>query len=176
MTARSFPRTLAATAAVAAALATAVAQGQPGTAAAPKHITPAGVDGVKLGLTHRQLRAAHLVGRLRHGCPLGGPNTRSARLRAPLKGLVDYTIATPHKVTNITVTGGATARGVGVGSSRAAVRAAFPKVRFDHRTDAMFGITLAKVPRNGGGRLELAIDTATRKVTFIGIPFLAFCE
>jgi hypothetical protein len=144
--------------------------------ATPKKITPAGAGAVKLGKTHGQLAAARLVGRIGPGCELGGPNTRSARLRAPLKGSVDYTQSSPRKVTVVTVRGGATARGVGIGATRAAVRQAYPKVVFDHATDETFAITLAKVPRSGGGRLQFAIDTTTKKVTLIGIPQISFCE
>src|SRR5947199_23735 len=54
--------------------------------AAAAKITPAGVDGVKLGETYAQLRAGHLVGRIGKGCELAGPNARSASLRAPLQG------------------------------------------------------------------------------------------
>jgi hypothetical protein len=176
MTPRTLTRTLAATAVLAAAvLASTAAQGRPG-AAAQKKITAAGVDGVKLGAIHRDLRAAHLVGPLHHGCNLAGPGTAAATLRSPLKGSVDYTKTSPHKVTNITVNGGANARGVGVGSTKAKLKARFPKVKFDHRTDATFGITLARVPKNGGGKLQFAVDTRTHKVRAIGIPFIAFCE
>jgi hypothetical protein len=145
-------------------------------AAAPKKITPAGVDGVKLGMTFAQLRAAHLVGKLQPGCELAGANARSARLRAPLKGTVNFTNTTPRKVTDITVTGGATARGVGIGATKAQILAKFPKAKFDHTTEPTFGITLVRIPKNGGGRLRFAIAVSTHKVTLIGIPFIAFCE
>jgi hypothetical protein len=144
--------------------------------AAAKKITPKGVDGVKLGMTHRQLRREGLVGPIRKGCELGGPGTRSARLRAPLKGQVDYTLTAPRKVTNITVRGGARARGVGVGATIPDIKAAYPKAKVDHSTDDTFGVTLVKIPKNGGGRLQFAVDTDTDKVTVIGIPFVAFCE
>ena len=65
---------------------------------------------------------------------------------------------------------GATARGVGIGANAAAIRAAFPRVRFDHRGDATFGLTIARVPKGGGGRLEFGVDTTTKRVTLIGIP------
>jgi hypothetical protein len=146
------------------------------TRSAPKKITPSGVGGVKLGRTYTSLRAAGLLAKIGPGCELGGPNTRSARLRAPLKGAVDLSTTSPRKVTNITVTGGATASGVGVGATQAAVEAAFPKVTFDHGTDSTFRLTVARVPKSGGGRLEFAIDTKTKRVTLIGIPHLAFCE
>jgi hypothetical protein len=40
----------------------------------------------------------------------------------------------------------------------------------------MFGITLVRVPKNGGGKLEFALKTTTHKVVLIGIPFIPFCE
>src|SRR5690349_2706852 len=135
------------------ALAAVAASAAIADAAGTQKVTPQRVGGVHLGDRHATLRARGLVGPLRHGCELGGPTTRSARLKAPLRGSVDYTLKNPRRVTDIQVTGGARARGVGVGSTLQAVRAAFPKARLDHRTD-QFGFTLAKVPRNGGGRLQ----------------------
>ena len=157
------------------ALSGAVAPAQTGPAAA-KRITRSGVDGVKLRDTFQDLRNRGLVGRIRHGCELGGPRTRSARLLAPLKGSVDFTLTKPRKVTNITVRGGARARGVGIGARIRRIKAAFPRARVDHSTDATFGITLVKIPRRGGGRLQFGVDTTTKRTTLIGIPFIAFCE
>jgi hypothetical protein len=144
--------------------------------AAAKRITPAGVDGVKRGKTYRRLRRQGLVKRIRKGCELGGPNTRSAGLRAPLKGQVNFTLKSPRKVTDITVRGGAKARGVGIGAKIPAIRAAYPKAKVDHGTDEVFGLTLVKIPKDGGGRLQFGVSTDTKKVTVIGIPFIAFCE
>jgi hypothetical protein len=144
--------------------------------AATKKVTPSGVGGVKLGKTHKALRSAGLVGPLRKGCPLAGPQSRSAALRRPLKGSVDYTQSAPRRVVAIAISGGAEARGVGIGDSRAAVKAAYPKVKFDTRTRQTFGIILAKVPENGGGRLQFAIDAKTNKVLLIGVPRIRFCE
>jgi hypothetical protein len=160
---------------VAAALGASSAPAETGYAAA-KQITPSGVGGVTLGKTYAQLRQQHLVGTIRHGCQLGGPNTRSAPLRAPLKGSVDFTLSSPRKVTDITVTGGATARGVGIGARIADIKAAFPKAKVDHSTDKTFLVTLVTVPKNGGGKLTFAVDTKTKKVTLIGIPLIPFCE
>jgi hypothetical protein len=155
---------------------TALVVGVPVAFAATKKITPKGVGAVKLGMTYNELRDKGLLGRLQPGCELAGPDQRSANLKKPLKGSVDLTQTSPRRVQTIHVRGGATARGVGVGATRTAVKSAFPKVKFDHSTDAMFGITLAKVPKNGGGRLQFAIDTSTKKVVLIGIPRIAFCE
>jgi hypothetical protein len=159
----------------AAVIGIAQAPAQTGHAAA-KRITASGVDGVKLGMTHRQLHDAGLVGRIRHGCELGGPTTRSARLLPPLAGQVNYTLKKPRKVTDITVRGGARARGVGIGATIPRIKAAFPKARVDHSTDSTFGVTLVRVPKSGGGRLMFAVSTTSHKVTQIGIPIIAFCE
>ena len=147
-------------------------------AAAPgaKAITPSGVGGVKLGKKFSKLREEGLVGRLRPGCELG-LNTRSARLRSPLEGSANFTTDPgPRRVTDIQITGGATARGVGVGASKAEVKAAFPKAKFDHATEEVFGITLVRIGKNAGGKLQMALSIDSKTVTLIGIPGLAFCE
>jgi hypothetical protein len=144
--------------------------------ATPKHITPSGVGGVKLGKTYTSLHAAGLVATIGPGCEFAGPNARSAKLRAPLKGSVDFTQTTPRKVVDIFITGGATARGVGIGATQAKVKQAFPKMVVDHSTDSVFGITLLKIPSSGGGKLQFALDTKTKKVTAIGVPFVPFCD
>lgn len=145
-------------------------------APAPPKITAAGVGAVKLGRTYTSLRAAGLLGKINRGCEFAGPASRGAPLRAPLKGAVDLSQTSPRKVTSISVSGGATARGVGIGSTRAQITAAFPKVKIDHGAESVFGITIARVPKGGGGRLEFGIDTKTKKVTLIAVPFIAFCD
>jgi hypothetical protein len=144
-------------------------------AAAPK-ITPAGVGGVKLGKTYKQLHDAGLIGRIRHGCELGGPNTRGANLKAPLKGQVNFTLKAPRKVTDVTINGGAKARGVGIGDKISDIKAAFPKAKVDHSTDHTFELTLVKIPKNGGGKMIFGVSTKSKRITVIGVPFIAFCE
>lgn len=146
-----------------------------GEAAAAKKITSAGVGQVKLGKTYHQLRDQGLIGKIHKGCELA-PNTRSAKLLAPLKGSVNFTLTAPRKVTDIAVRGGAKARGVGIGDSIADIKAAYPKAKVDHGTDKVFQITLVKIPKAGGGKLQFAVDTSTHKITLIGVPFIAFCE
>jgi hypothetical protein len=146
------------------------------SAATPQKITAAGVGGVKLGRTYTSLRVAGLLGAIGPGCPLAGPHTRSAPLRLPLKGTVDLTTKTPRRVAVITVSGGATARGVGIGARRAAIEAAFPKTRLDHSSERVFGITVAHVPKGGGGPLEFAIARKTGRVTLIAVPRITFCD
>jgi hypothetical protein len=144
--------------------------------AAPKKITPSGVGGVKLGKTYIQLRRQDLVKKIQKGCELGGPNTRSAQLKAPLSGSVNFTLSNPRKVTAITIRKGARARGVGIGAKIPAIKAAFPKAKVNHDTDDTFGIPLVTVPKSGGGRLAFAVDTTTKRTTLIGVPGIPFCE
>ncbi len=145
-------------------------------AAAPQKISGKGVGAVKLGATFTQLRAAHLVGKLSPGCELAGPNARSAKLSAPLKGSVDFTQTAARKATDIGITGGATARGVGIGATIAQIKHKFPAAKVDHSAEMVFGLTLVKIPKNGGGKFEFGVDTHTHKTTIIGIPNIAFCD
>jgi hypothetical protein len=172
-------RTLGTTAAIAAAGAFLVgATAAPGESrqAAPKKITAQGVGQVKLGKTHKQLRAAGLVGRLQRGCELAGPQSRAANLKAPLEGSVNYSQDTPRRVEDIIVSGGGEARGVGIGDTIADIKAAFPRARVDRTQEDIFRVTLVNIPKGGGGRLQFAVDVDTKRVTLIGIPFVAFCD
>ena len=140
-------------------------------------ITPTRVDGVHLGDTHADLRTRGKVGPIGPGCEFGGPNTRSARLRLPLRGQVDYTLNSPRKVTEITITKGAKARGVGIGATIAAIKAKFPHAIVDHSQESVFQLTLVRTPtRPSGGRIMFGVSTQTHKTTIIGVPTIAFCE
>src|SRR3954451_4210757 len=79
-----------------------------GAGSTPK-VTRTGVGAVKIGKTYTKLRAQHLVGKITHGCELGAPNTRSAKLKKPLLGAVNFTLHKPRKVTDVQIEGGATA-------------------------------------------------------------------
>jgi hypothetical protein len=168
----------AATAALAAAGTTGLsaAAGPVARQAGPPRITPAGVGQVRLGETYTYLHSRRLVGALAHGCSSGGPNTRSANLSSPLKGSVNFTLTSPRKVASISITGGATARGVGIGASLGAVRRAFPRAVVDHSTDRTFGFTLVRVPASGGGRLAFGLDTLSKRVVLIGVPSIPTCD
>jgi hypothetical protein len=149
----------------------------PAEPSAAAKISPSRVDGVHLGDTHQDLRARDKVGPIRPGCELGGPNTRSARLRAPLKGFVTYTLSNPRRVTSITVRGGARARGVGIGARIARILSRFPNATVDHSTDEVFGLTLVTTPeRRNGNRITFGVSTSTKRTTVIGVPGIGFCE
>jgi hypothetical protein len=147
----------------------------PAFAPAPQKITSEGVGQVKLGKTFATLRAQGLVGKLRKGCELAA-NTRSARLRSPLSGSVNFTQSNPRKATDITIRGGAEARGVGIGDTIADIKAAFKKRRIDHTQEPVFGLTFVFVPNKNNPRLMFAVDVNTKKITLIGTPIIALCE
>jgi hypothetical protein len=144
------------------------------TAAAPQKITPAGVGQVKLGMTFSQLRQQHLVGKLHAGhCDAAGPNASPfARLRSPLKGQADFTKSTPHKLTDITIRGGAKARGVGVGDSLAKVKSKFPQRKIRHD----LGLIFVDIPNTAHIKEQFIVNENTKKVDVIGVPFVAICE
>jgi hypothetical protein len=154
----------------------ALAAGLGDAAASGPKITPTGVGAVKLGASYSQLRARHLVGRIGMGCELAGPNARAASLSAQLKGTVDFTLSSPRRVVDISLRGGATARGVGIGATIRQIKAAFPKAKVDHSTDHTFALTLVRIPKAGGGRLQFGVSTKSHRVTLIGVPAIAFCE
>jgi hypothetical protein len=142
----------------------------------PQKITREGVGKLRIGMTHAKARELGLVGKMRRGCPLGGPDTRGAKLKPPLEGSVNYTKRKPRRVRDITVRGGATARGVGIGDRIRDIKDAYPKAKVDHSTDETFELTLVKIPRKGGGRLQFGVSTNTKRITLIGVPYIAFCE
>ena len=142
----------------------------------PQKITRHGVGELRIGMTHKEARELGLVGRKRRGCPLGGSDTRAAKLKPPLEGSVNYTLNRPRKVRDITVEGGATARGVGIGDRIRDIKDAYPKAKVDHSTDDTFELTLVKIPRHGGGKLRFGVSTKTKRITLIGVPYIAFCE
>lgn len=163
---------------IAAAYSCVVALSGIGAAGAAKHeqrITASGVGKVKLGARFAKLRRAGLVGRLRSGCELSG--TRAARLKPPLRGFVGLPPAgEPNRVEQITIAGGAKARGVGVGATRGEVRDAFPHASFDSSSEPIFGITTVRIPKRDGGNYQMALSTVTGRVTGIYVPRILFCD
>jgi hypothetical protein len=158
------------------AVGAAAASGMTASAPAPKKITSKGVGQVKLGKTFEQLREQHLVGKLLDGCELSGPNTKTSRLRSPLRGFVDWSKTTPRRAKNITITRGAEARGVGIGDTIADIKAAFPKAKVDHSTESVFMFTLVRIPKDGGGKIAFSVPLSTKKIDVIGVPRIPICD
>ena len=172
-------RTLAVTAALAALGAVAIsasADTRPTARVAAKAITNERVGQVRLGMTHQELRDAGLVGVLRRGCELEGPDERIARLRSPLRGFVEYSDTAPRRVENILVTRGARARGVGVGDRIKDIKDAYPGAKVNKQTEEVFGIWLVRVPKASGGLIRFAVPVDTKRISAIGVPAIPFCE
>jgi hypothetical protein len=145
--------------------------------AGSKTITARGVGAVKIGKRYTDLRRQKLIGKIGPGCELAGPDARSATLKKPLVGSVDFSLTSPRKVMTITINGGgATAKGVGIGDKLAAIRAKFPHAMVDHTGESVFELTFVNVPKRDGGRIQFGISTTTKKITAIGIPNIAVCE
>ena len=170
-------RTLAFTAALVLAGAIgASAEAGPTARIAAKKITAEGVGQVKLGMTFKEAREKGLIGKLRPGCELGGPETRSARLRSPLRGFVNFTLTTPRKINNILITRGARARGVKVGDRIKDIKDAYPGAKVNKATEDVFGVWLVRVPKSAGGRITFSVPVDTKRINAIGVPFIPFCE
>jgi len=152
---------------------------------APAHVAPAGaktitgrgVGAVKIGKRYTDLRRQKLVGKIGPGCELAGPQARSAPLKKPLVGSVEFSLSSPRKVTTITlIGGGVTAKGVGIGDNLAAIKAKFPHAAVDHSGASVFEVDFVNVPKQDGGKIQFGISTTTKKITAIGIPNIAVCE
>jgi len=139
-----------------------------------QEVTREGVGNLRLGMTYRDLRAAGLVGRLVEGCPVDG--VKSASLRAPLLGFAQFNAETPKRLTNVVVSRGATAHGVGRGDRLRSIRRAFSAVRVIRDFEDEFKLTLARIPPRAGGPLEFVLDVRSGRVRQIGVPSTPFCE
>jgi hypothetical protein len=151
-----------------------------GVSAHPGHdeaqVTAKGAGKAKLKKGYATLRRQGVIYKIQRGCELGGGKTRSARLKAPLEGQVNFTLRSPRRVAQVTITGGAAAKGVGIGATIEEIQAAFPNATVNRDTEEVFGVTLVSVPKVDGGRFEYAVSTATGQATTIGIPRVSFCE
>jgi hypothetical protein len=147
-----------------------------GAAAATPVVTNQGVGAVKLGASAASLRQKNLIGSLRKGCELE-PGQRVAPLRAPLRGWATFG-AEGHGLTQVTVLGGAkTARGIEVGSTAAAARAAYPEARYQAPgTAEPFAQGFLWIPSLAHPKMTFTVEPGSRTVEAISVPAPAFCE
>lgn len=150
--------------------------GSAGAAVASPFITPQGVGGLKLGTSAKALRSKGLIGGLRKGCELD-PGQRVAPLRAPLKGWAIFEAGNPG-LHAFTVEGGAeTARHIGIGSTAAAARKAYPHAHYEAPgTVDPFPVGFLWVPNSSKPKLTMIIEPGTRLVESISVPVPNFCE
>ena len=127
-----------------------------------QRITSRGVGVVELGATYDRLRHARAIGTIHAGCVLAGSNARAADLSAPLEGTVDFTMSSPRKVADLSVTYGAAARGVGIGGSIKDIKAKFTHVVVDHTGEGLFALTFARIPKGRGGPMEVCLARMLR--------------
>ncbi len=144
-----------------------------GTAAQARKVSHQGVGEVKIGMRYSVAQSMGLVGPLEDGCELD--NFDSAELRAPLEGFVDVTRGTPPRIRHISVRGGATARGVGVGSPLSAVLAAFSGAKV--KTVPEFDLTYVRVSRSAGGKFDFLLRKGARqRVRSIEVRRFFICD
>jgi hypothetical protein len=138
--------------------------------------TSKGVGQVKIGSRLERLQDLKLVGGARKGCELS-PGERVAPLRPPLKGFAVF--YPKDRVISVGVTGGAETRaGVTIGTSAGAARHAYPAAPYDPPPGprAPFEVGFLWIGGRIHPRMTLIVDSKTRKVTEIAVPFPNICE
>jgi len=139
-------------------------------------ITAHGVGRLKLGRKAGALRRRHLVGNLRKGCEIDF-GQRVAPLRAPLRGWAIFADG-GNRLTSLSIEGGAeTAGGIGVGSTAAEARAAYPAAEWDSPRE-MYPLPVGVLWVNDieHPKFSVLVDPETHRVESISIPNPNFCE
>jgi hypothetical protein len=139
-------------------------------------ITSHGIGQVRLGATIGALSRRHLIGGLRKGCELDA-GQRVAPLRSPLSGWATFE-GGGRRLTSISIEGGAeTARGIGVGSTAAQARSAYPAAEwFSPQRMYPLPVGLLWVNRSNHPKFSVLVDPETNLVESIAIPSPNFCE
>jgi hypothetical protein len=147
----------------------------PAGASAAAVVTPHGVGALQLGATVKTLHQRGLIGGLRKGCELG-PGQRVAPLRAPLQGWAIFSGG--PRLTSFTIEGGAeTGRHIGVGSTVAEARSAYPSWEW-LSPQRMYPLPVGLLwkTRHGQIKISLTSDPETHRITSISVPSPNFCE
>jgi hypothetical protein len=136
-------------------------------------ITPHGVDRLRLGRRAGALQRRHLIGNLRKGCEID-VGQRVAPLRFPIRGWAIFADG-GNRLTSLSIEGGAeTARGIGVGSTAAEARAAYPSADWDHMPP--LGVDVLWVNAIDHPKFSIVVGPETHRIESIAIPNPNFCE
>jgi hypothetical protein len=145
-------------------------------AIASPFITPHGVGGLRLGATVKVLHRKGLIGGLRKGCELDR-GQRIAPLRGPLSGWAVFRSGR-KRLSAVTIEGGAeTARHIGVGSTAAEARDAYPDALYEAPGTAKpFAEGFLWVPSLSKPKLTMIVEPGSLQVEAISVPSPNFCE
>ena len=141
----------------------------------PQLIERGGIGELRLGRTIEALRELELIEGAEPGCELA-PGQRVAPLTAPLDGFAVFYPG--ERLSSIVLTEGAeTDRGVGIGSSAAAARRAYPRAPYfkpQPRDPIPVGFIWVGGTRNPV--MTLIVDPHSHRVEEIAVPRPVICE
>ena len=167
------------TAAVAGTAAIALPAIGAGAAGAPLVADQSGVGALRLGRTLAAIRTAHVLGPVTPGCELASPRPSAARLRHPLRGFATFVPRNGNRrLVALSITEGAvTKRKIGIGSTAASVRKAYPSAKVnDSPAPNPLQFSALVVSRAGHDRIWFMLDHKGGRVVSIEIPSPQFCD
>jgi hypothetical protein len=139
-------------------------------------ITPHGVGRLRLGRRAGSLRRQHLIVSLRKGCEID-VGQRAAPLGPPLEGWAIFADGA-NRLTSLSIEGGVrTVLGIGVGSTAAEARAAYPAADWDSPRE-MYPLPVGVLWVEGidHPKFSIVVDPETHRVDSIAVPATNFCE
>jgi hypothetical protein len=146
-----------------------------GKTVAPLTATAKGVGDLRLGRTIDALREEGLIGGAERGCELA-QGERVAPLRGSLQGVAHFYPG--RRLSSIAINEGArTAAGIGIASTLAAARKAYPHAPYDKPSSVRpFPVGFIWIGGRTDPRMTLVIEPASHRVAEIAIPTPSFCE